>query len=137
VALGFLWSALFIPQPGSLTVLDRVASHQDVMVGDYGPVARDMRTEDARFLGTYHNSDYFVAPGTYDETTICLITKSVVDDGVWAANCGFLIDGRDMLTNVSDAEGRMGVLVPDQFDHRTLEAEGWVSVHQNLLVQPK
>jgi hypothetical protein len=76
-----------------------------------------------------------VAPDRLDSTGFCLITERVLADGGWNASCGQLIDGRDALTSLSDAEGRLIVLVPDQFDHRPLEADGWVTVHTNLLVE--
>lgn len=135
VALGFLWAALFVVQPGSLQVLDTAPADQDVPAGDYASLT-DARMEGARFLGTYSNSNYFAAPSTYDENSFCLITEPVADDGVWEATCNRLIDGRGVLTSISDTEGRWAILVPDQFDHGELEAEGWVSVHRNLLVQP-
>jgi hypothetical protein len=137
VGLGFLWAALFIAQPATLAVLDRASSAQDVPAGDFTSLAGDVLTEGSRFLGTYHNSNYFAAPSAHDETSVCIITEPVVGLGEWEANCGRLIDGRDVLTSVRDAEGRPAVLVADQFDHGKLEAEGWVSVHGNLLVQPK
>ncbi|MEW9872721.1 hypothetical protein [Arthrobacter sp. HS15c] len=136
VALGFLWAAMFVAQPGSLEVLDRAATDQDMPVSDYASL-EDARMEGARFLGTYSNSNYYAAPSTYDRNSFCLITESVADDGVWEATCNRLIDGRDVVTSISDLEGRWVILVPDQFDHGELEAEGWVSVHQNLLVQPR
>lgn len=136
VALGFLWAALFVVQPGSLQVLDTAPADQDVPAGDYASLTTDARMEGARFLGTYSNSNYFAAPSTYDDNSFCLITEPVADDGVWEATCNRLIDGRGVLTSISDTEGRWAILVPDQFDHGELEAEGWVSVHRNLLVQP-
>jgi hypothetical protein len=136
VALGFLWAAVFIAQPGSLQVLDQAPSDQDVPAGDYVTL-EDVRMEGARFLGTYSNSTYYAAPSTYDRNSFCLITEPVMDNDSWEANCDRMIDGRDVLTSISDVEGRWAVLVPDQFDHAQLEAEGWVSLHQNLLVQPK
>lgn len=135
VALGFLLATLFIAQPGSLEVLDRAPSEQDVPAGDYATL-EDARMEGARFLGTYSNTNYFAAPSTYDRNSFCLITESVMDYQEWEATCNRMVDGRDVLTSISDLEGRWAVLVPDQFDHGQLEAEGWVSVHQNLLVQP-
>ena len=135
VALGFLWAAMFLAQPGSLEVLDRAPIDQDMPVSDYASL-EDARMEGARFLGTYSNSNYYAAPSTYDRNSFCLITESVADDDVWEATCNRLIDGRDVVTSISDLEGRWVILVPDQFDHGELEAEGWVSVHQNLLVQP-
>ncbi|MDR7160138.1 hypothetical protein [Arthrobacter sp. BE255] len=136
VALGFLWAAMFVTQPGSLEVLDRAPVDQDMPVSDYASL-EDARMEGARFLGTYGNSNYYAAPSTYDRNSFCLITEAVADDGVWEATCNRLIDGRDVVTSISDLEGRWVILVPDQFDHGELEAEGWVSVHQNLLVQPR
>jgi hypothetical protein len=136
VALGFLLAAMFMIQPGSLQVLDRAPSDQDMPASDYASL-EDARMEGARFLGTYSNSNYYAAPSTYDESSFCLITEPVFEDGGWEATCNRLIDGRDVLTSISDLEGRWVILVPDQFDHGELEAEGWISVHQNLLVQPK
>lgn len=86
VALGFLWAALFIAQPGSLQVLDRAPSDQDVPAGDYASLA-DARMEGARYLGTYSNSNYFSAPSTYDRNSFSLITEPVADDNVWEATC--------------------------------------------------
>lgn len=137
VALGFLWTALFIAQPGTLYVLERASSERDMPAGDYATLADDARMEGVRFLGTYHNTNYFAAPSAYDEASFCLIAEPVVEDGVWEAACDRLLDGRDVLASVAGPEGRLAVLVPDQFDHGTLEADGWVSVHQNLLVEPK
>ena len=136
VALGFLLAAMFVVQPGSLQVLDRAPSDQDMPAGDYTSLS-DARMEGARYLGTYSNSNYFAAPSTYDRNSFCLITEPVMDSDEWEATCNRMVDGRDVLTSISDLEGRWAVLVPDQFDHGELEAEGWVSVHQNLLVQPR
>ena len=137
VALGFLWAAVFIPQPGTVHVLDRAPSDQDMPAGDYASLAGDVRLEDSRFLGSYNNSNYFVTPVADDEDAFCLLTEPVIGDGLWEFACNTMIDGRYVLTSISDMEGRWAVLVPDQFDHAGLEADGWVSVHQNLLVQPK
>jgi hypothetical protein len=136
VALGFLLAAMFIAQPGSLQVLDRPPSEQDMPGGDYVSM-EDARMEGARFLGTYSDSSYFAAPSNYDRNSFCLIAEPVMDNDEWRATCNRMIDGRDVLTSISDPEGRWAVLVPDQFDHSQLEADGWVSVHQNLLVQPR
>lgn len=135
VGLAFLWSALFLAQPGTLDVLQRAPTEQDVLAGDYSDLEREVWLEDVRYLGEYNNSNYFVAPDRLDSTGFCLITERVLADGGWNASCGQLIDGRDALTSLSDAEGRLVVLVPDQFDHRPLEADGWVTVHTNLLVE--
>lgn len=138
VALGFLWMALFVPQPGTLQVLDRAASDSDVLAGDYASLTVDVQMENVRFLGTYHNSNYFVAPSVDGgETRFCLITEPVVEDGVWEVSCARLIDGRNVVVHVLDPEGRKAALVPDQFDNGMLEADGWIPVHKNLLVQPK
>lgn len=135
VGLAFLWSALFLAQPGTLDVLERAPTDQDVLAGDYSDLEREVWLEDVRYLGEYNNSNYFVAPDRLDSTGFCLITERVLADGGWNASCGQLIDGRDALTSLSDAEGRLVVLVPDQFDHRPLEADGWLTVHTNLLVE--
>jgi hypothetical protein len=137
VGLGFLWMVLFVPQPGTLQVLDRAASDRDVLAGDYASLSVDLQMENVRFLGTYQNSNYFVAPSVDGDARFCLITEPVVEDGVWEVSCARLIDGRDVVVQVSDPEGRRAVLVPDQFDNGMLEADGWIPVHKNLLVQPK
>ena len=135
VGLAFLWSALFLAQPGTLDVLEQAPTDQDVLAGDYSDLEQEVWLEDVRYLGEYNNSNYFVAPDRLDSTGFCLITERVLADGGWNASCGQLIDGRDALTSLSDAEGRLVVLVPDQFDHRPLEADGWLTVHTNLLVE--
>jgi hypothetical protein len=135
VALGFLAVALFVPQQGTLQVLDTAASERDVLTGDFGSMSSDVQMENARFLGMYENTKYFAAPSAYSEASFCLIAVAVMEDGGWEAACGELIDGRDVLTYVWDADGREVVLVPDQFDKGMLEVEGWVSVHQNVMVQ--
>lgn len=53
----------------------------------------------------------------------------------WEA-CDYIPDGRDIMVDVQDPDGRDIIFVPDQFDHGPLERDGWVTLHRNLLIMP-
>ncbi|MBT2530757.1 hypothetical protein J7E83_01185 [Arthrobacter sp. ISL-48] len=135
VALGF-FSAMFIVQPGTLDVLNRAGSEQDVLTGEYSKTAGHVEPENARFLAMYGNTNYYASPSSDAKRTFCLVAEPVNGGGSWRASCAPLVDGRDEVTRLSDPSGREALLVPDQFDKHDLEAGGWVSIHKNLLIGP-
>ena len=133
--LGFIYVHFFVGTPATVEVLERQLTEQDAV-----PAVQDDEGEAAiregRYLASYESVSYYAAPGVVPGVA-CLVVKSPWDDetSYWEA-CNEVRDGRDILVGVQDPGSRDILFVPDQFDHRPLEQDGWVTLHRNLLIHP-
>jgi hypothetical protein len=134
VALGFLFAHFFIANPGTVAVLDRPATDQDA-VGVTRTADGEANIENARFLANYDSTAFYVAPGLMKED-FCLVAKGSWEEDTYWELCGKMIDGRDQLIHVQNPDGKGVILAPDQLDHKKLEADGWVTLHDNLMIHP-
>lgn len=135
VGLGFLYAHFFIVQPGTLAVLEQPAGGRDTLSSPRDP-GGEADTESARFLATYEDINYYVSPGG-STGEYCLLSTAPWDAETYWEACEELRDGRDHLVYVEDDDGRGALLVPDQFDHKPMEDDGWLTLHPNLLIQPR
>jgi hypothetical protein len=133
VALGLLYAHFFIVQAGTMAVLERPATERDVL--DINAVAGgEAEVASARFLAIYEYTDYYATQGASADD-VCLVGQAITTGDYWEL-CETMADSREVIGFVAGPDGRNVALVPDQFDHGQLEADGWVTLHQNLLVQP-
>lgn len=132
-ALGFVYVHFFVVHFGTMAVLERPATERDV-VGVNRMKDGEARLESARFLAAYESTDYYAAKGSSDED-FCLVGKALSTGDYWEV-CRKMSDGRDAVAYVMGPDGRHVALVPDQLDHAALEADGWVTIHDNLMIQP-
>ena len=133
VGLGFIYSHFFIVDFGTVRVLERPATERDMPAANRAADG-EARIDSARFLATYESTTYYVAKGSTD-SSFCILGKGSYSDDYWEL-CRKMGDGRDPVVQVSGPDGRNVVLVPDQFNHRELEADGWVTIHDNVMIQP-
>ncbi len=134
VTLWALYDHFLAVHPGTVSVLERPAGDRDA-VGLPRITPGEADIDQARFLATYEATTFYASPGTTSED-YCVVVKTTYDSRWYWESCGTMFDGRHQLATVSDAQGRYAILVPDQFDHKSWEAEGWVTVHPNLLIHP-
>ncbi|MDQ0768063.1 hypothetical protein QF031_000812 [Pseudarthrobacter defluvii] len=129
-----LYDHFLAVHPGSVAVLQQPAAERDaVRLQRITPGEADI--DKARFLATYDTTTFYATPGESPED-YCVVVKPTYDSRWYWESCGTMFDGRDQLAAATDQQGRYAILVPDQFDHKSWEAEGWVTVHPNLLIQP-
>ena len=132
--LGFLYVKFFVPVPGTVEVLERQLTKLDA-VHAIQDEDGDARIGESRLLAEYESMTYYAAPGMVPGV-VCLVGKYPYDEHNYWEACNSIGDGRDILVEVPDPGNRTVVFVPDQFDHRELERDGWVTLHRNLLILP-
>jgi len=134
--LGFVYVQFFMPVPGTVDVLARQLTKQDAVLAIQDEEG-EARIGESRFLASYESVTYYAAPGKTSGVA-CLVLKAAWDDRLsYGEACNAVGDGRDPLVDIPDVDGSDVLFVPDQFDHRRMEQEGWVTLHRNLLVHPQ
>lgn len=115
-----------------IQALDRPAASEDSLPSDID-LSDPINTESSRFLVTHERVRYYVAT-TNDSADGCIIAVPSETGPDWFAGCG-LLGAADVIVTASRNSGHTAAtLVRDDADTRALEAEGWIRIHDNVLV---
>ncbi|MDQ0692531.1 hypothetical protein QF047_003491 [Arthrobacter sp. W4I7] len=117
--------------PPRISALDREATGADVLPAH---VPEMMRTEHTtRLLAARDGIRYFVAQATNAAYT-CVTAFPDERPDLWITGCSDQSDpGKEILRTAMNGVVSV-VLVPDNYDASSLQNEGFVPVHENILV---
>lgn len=132
--LWLIYANFLTGTPGTVEVLERQLTKSDAI-----PAVQEEDGEavigETRLLASYESMTYYAAPARTSGVA-CLVGKYAFDQVSYWEACDYIPDGRDIMVDVQDPDGRDIIFVPDQFDHGPLERDGWVTLHRNLLIMP-
>lgn len=115
-----------------IQALERQASPADVLP-EAIELADPINRESSRLVTTHEQVQYFVATAN-DSADGCIIVVPQGADPEWFAGCG-LLGANDMIVTASMTPGsKVVTLVRDDADTRALESEGWMRIHDNILI---
>uniref|UniRef100_UPI0040341EC5 hypothetical protein n=1 Tax=Glutamicibacter sp. AOP38-B1-38 TaxID=3457680 RepID=UPI0040341EC5 len=89
--------------------------------------------ESSRHLTTHEQVRYFVAASP-DSSLGCIIVVPPGADPHWFSGCSSLGATDVIMTASTPPSGLAASLVRDDADTRELESEGWIRIHDNVLV---
>lgn len=118
--------------PSALAAFDRRGAAEDKMPEGITFEGTDVRTDSARLLAAKDGVKYFAAKNEGSHEA-CLVIVPEANSSLSVAGCGSFSRG-GAVVRVGSAAGVSAVLVADDAGTGRRQSEGWVQVHDNVLI---
>lgn len=115
-----------------IAALERPSTPDDALPAEV-TLGDTIDRDSARLLTTHEQKRYFTAT-TPHSTDACIIVVPSDANSPWASACG-LLGATDIIVTASITPGNTAAsLVRDDADTRAQESEGWIRIHDNILI---